>query len=144
MTNTLPQALFEEMTTDATLSALIGTRAFPDEADQRTTMPYIVYQEFGNLGVAHFGGVDLLDKASYQFTIWASSAASRHAVENALRVLFNLQRRNFGTGANEIFVNRSENTNNQSTKETPDDGSQNTRYGKFMDFEFWNERGTTT
>lgn len=143
MTNTLPQALFEEMTTDATLSALVSTRVYPDEADQRTPMPYITYQEFTALTVAHFSGVDSLAKSSYQITVWASSAASRHAVENAVRVLFNLQRRNFGTGANEIFVNRSENTNNQSTKETPDDGSQNTRFGKFMDFEFWHERGIT-
>ncbi len=143
MSNTLPQALFEEMTTDVTLSALVGTRVFPDEADQRTVMPYIVYQEFANLNIAHFSGPDSLNKASYQFTIWASSMSSRHDVENALRILFNIQRRNFGTGANEIFVNRSENTNNQSTKETPDDGSQNTRYGKFMDFEFWHERGIT-
>ncbi len=143
MTNTLKQALFEEITTDVTLSALVSTRVFPDYADQRTIKPYMTYEEILNEGVAHFNGVDSLDKATYEFTIWAASAASRQDVENALRVLLNLQRRNFGTGANEIFVNRSENTNNQDTIEQPDDGSQNVVFGKFMDFEFWHERGIT-
>ncbi len=141
MTNTFKEALFEEMTGDTTLSALVSTNVFPDEADQRTTRPYIVYQEFGNQGVHTVNnGVQSLSRATYQMTIWADSSSSRTDVENALRILFDGQRRAFGSGSNETFVNRSENTNNQDTKKTPDDGSQNVLFGKFMDFEFWHIR----
>ncbi len=140
MANVLKQALFEEITTDATLLALISTRCFPDYADQTTTMPYITYQEFGNDGVHQFQGVDSLDKATYQFSIWAVSSTSRTDVENALRILLDGQRRAFGTGGNRTFVNRSENTNNLDTIEEPDDGSQDVVFGKFMDFDFWHLR----
>lgn len=140
MTNTLKEALFEEMTGDATLSALISTRAFPDFADQRTVRPYIVYQEFANQGVHAFDGVKSLSRATYQFTIWSDTSLNRTDVANALRILLDGQRRDFGSGSAETFVNRSENTNNQDTIENPDDGSQDVRFGKFMDFEFWHIR----
>ncbi len=136
---TLKASLFQELRDDATVSALVGTRIYPDRADQNAVMPYITYIEIFNQGVHHLGGVKFLDLATYQFSLWAADSVTRTELEDAVRTLFDGEARLFGTTII-TDVTRTENTSKQDTTEDPDDGSQNIVYGKFMDFDFWHIR----
>lgn len=136
----LKAALFEELTGDATVSGLVGTKVFPDYADQQTALPYITYEEFANRGVHHFGGVTDLDNASYQFSIFSNDQDNRLAIENAVRALFDGEARVYGTGGDATSVTRSENTNNQDFVIKPDDAGQGVVFQAAMDFEFWHKR----
>ncbi len=133
-------ALFYEMDNDATLDALVDDRIYPDTADQKTPLPYITYQLISNPGVHNLLGVtpNGLNEARFQITVWAANSQSRTDVQNAVRILLDGKVGvTFGTGATATSIRRSENTTNIDTKDTPKDGSQNTFYGVFMDFEFW-------
>ncbi len=133
----LKSDLYLELSTNAAaLIALVSTRIYPDRADQQTAYPYITYQEISNQGVDEFAGTTVLAKTTIQFSIWASDAVSRDNVEIALREYLNGKRTTFGT----TFINRIFNTNNVDAPREPNDGSQNTVFGKFMDFDIWYQR----
>lgn len=136
----LKSELYTKLTNDATLSALIGTRLFPDRADQTTTMPYITYEDVSQRTTHHFGGVSATGFAvvTVQFSVWASGPKSRSDVEAALRIALDGKHKEF-FGA--IWINSIEYINGVDAPKDPKDGSQdNAIYGKHMDFEIMHER----
>lgn len=139
----LKAELYTKLLADAPLAALIGTNLFPDKADQKTSMPYITYQDVSQETTHHLGGVSASGFASVsvQFSIWAATPTSRSLVEAALRIaLDGKHKQYFGS----IWINSIKYTNGHDTTEDSGDGSQdNNVYGKFMDFEIVHERATS-
>ena len=73
-------ALFSRLTGHAGLSALIGTRAFPGALPQSTSYPALVYARAGGARHQAMGAYTGLSSLRYQVDVWASTAASLHAV----------------------------------------------------------------
>jgi hypothetical protein len=68
------------------LSALIGTRLYPDRLPQNATLPAVVYQEVSSVPVDHVhGAAGRLVRSRYQFTVWAATRASAKTIDEAIR-----------------------------------------------------------
>ena len=137
MTDTLKAGIFTAMSAEATITALVGTRIYPDRAPQGDTLPYITFDSPTEGGVPFQEGVADLAETEIQFNIWAATSESRSAVKQAVRAFFDGKiRQTFGSS----FCPSVRNTNNTDTIEEPEDGSQNYIFGVFMDFKFWHTR----
>lgn len=139
----LKTELHTKLLADVALGALIGTRLYPDRADQSTTMPYITYQDVSQETTHHLGGVSPsgFSTVTVQFSIWAATGLSRSNVEAALRIALDGKHKQY-FGA--MWINSIKYTNGTDTMEDANDGSQdNNVYGKFMDFEIIHERATS-
>ena len=137
MTDTLKPGIVTAINADATLTALIGTRIYPDRASEKEPLPYVTFHIVIETGVHHQLNVSKYALTQMQFSVWATSSVERQAIKDALRALFDGKvRQTFGTSFNASVRN----TNNLDTVEDPIDGSQNFTFGTFMDFEFWHIR----
>lgn len=134
MTAALKAGIFTELSTDPTLSGLVGTRIYPDEADQKDLLPYIVYEVDSEEGTPHMLGVASLAQTNIQFTVWAATSISRSAINDALRVLLDGK---IGVTFGTVEIRAIRNTNAIDTKGNPDDGTQNNNFGTFNDYDFW-------
>lgn len=135
MTAALSNGIFATLAADVPLAALVGDRIFRDTADQKTTLPYIVFEVDSEEGVHNMTGTASLARTLVQFTVWAATTLSRADVNDALRTLLDGTVNATSFGAATVRVIR--NTNAIDTREAPDDGSQNYNYGTFNDYDFW-------
>ena len=135
--------LYTKLVADVALNALIGTRLYPDIADQTTTMPYITYSDQTQETTHHLTGVSTsgFSSVTVQFSVWAATPTSRSNVEAALRIaLDGKHKQAFGS----IWINSIKYTNGVDSPTDAADGSQDNRvFGKFMDFEIIHERATS-
>jgi hypothetical protein len=99
--------LFTSLTTDPSLSALIGTRLYPNDAPQDPVLPFIVYYEFANPCDQAMTGQIAVNKPRVQYSIYAGSYVDAMAVADALRPAL------LATG--ELVVFEDERGNNEAT-----------------------------
>lgn len=79
-------AVYSILTADSTLSALVGTRIYPNVVPQDVTLPAVAYQRISTSRVySHSPGVSQLARPRFQFTSVARSYSDVKAVANALR-----------------------------------------------------------
>jgi hypothetical protein len=81
---TLEQAIFNHLSTYAGLTALIGTRLYPVNLPQGSTLPAVTYQRISSVRMRTFGAARLGRVVRVQFTAWALSYASRHEIAEQL------------------------------------------------------------
>jgi hypothetical protein len=137
MSDGLKEGIFTVLSAEGTITTLVGDRIYPDRADQENPLPYITYQLDSEQGLPHMTGVADKARTLIQFNVWAASSESRSAVQDALRVFLDGKIRvTFGS----VFIQSIRNTNNVDTTKDPIDGSQNFKFGVFMDFDFWHSR----
>ena len=134
MTAALKEGIFTKLSADAPLIALVGDRIYPDVADQKKKLPYIVYEVDSEQGVPHMTGGGTLELTSVQFTVWATSSASRSAVNDALRTLLDHK---IGLALGSANTRSIRKTNGVDTQEKPDAGNQNWIFGTFNDYDIW-------
>ena len=79
--------MFAALTQSGSLSALIGTRLYPDAVPQGASRPCVVYQRTGGLRVQVFGSTQAVAISApvFLFSCWADTAAGALAVCAALR-----------------------------------------------------------
>jgi len=77
--------LYAALSGNAGLTALIGTRLYPNEAPQDPTLPYIVYYEFATPREQLMSNAIGVSKPRIQYSIYAESYTSALAVADALR-----------------------------------------------------------
>ena len=65
--------LYTVLTSDASLSAKIGSRVYPLVAPQNPVCPYIIYLRVSKKDTADINGVSSLDAGRFQIDIWAKS-----------------------------------------------------------------------
>lgn len=80
----IEQLLFQWLTGYAALSALIGTRIYPNPLPQAAPLPAVAWQKISAVRVYSQQGSSGLVKARFQFDCWGTSAAQAIAVANAL------------------------------------------------------------
>ncbi len=81
---TFEEALFTYLSTHAGLSALVSTRLYPVVLPQGATLPAVTYMRVSTVQMRTFGDPRMGRTARIQFTVWASTYASRLAVAQQL------------------------------------------------------------
>jgi len=77
--------LYSAITAHAGLTALIGTRLYPNDAAQNATLPYIVYYEFATPREQLMSCDIGISKPRIQYSVYGESYADALAVADALR-----------------------------------------------------------
>lgn len=78
----IPQMVFQKLTTDPGLSALIAERAYPLVLPQAPTMPALTYRKISDTGLAQTAAVH---RDRYQITVYALTYLAAQAVAAALQ-----------------------------------------------------------
>lgn len=65
--------LYDALTGDGGIAALVGTNVFPDVADMSATVPYLVYQNIYTSGETTHDGGRNLEFPLVQITAWAAT-----------------------------------------------------------------------
>lgn len=76
--------IYTRLTTDATLSGLVGSRVFADVGDSSTGTPYIVYQVISTDGETAHDGTRDIEFPLVQFSVWGASKTSVIQTASAL------------------------------------------------------------
>lgn len=82
---TIEEALFSILTNDSALSALIGTRVYPNIFPQGVTLPAISYQRISSVRLHSHSGASQLARPRFQLTCLSDSYTEAISVANALR-----------------------------------------------------------
>lgn len=70
---------------DSAVSALIGTRLYPQKLPQDPTYPAATYQRIDGPRLYDHGGATGLAEGRFQFDVWATTYSSAKAVAAAVR-----------------------------------------------------------
>lgn len=79
------KAIYYLLTNDATISELVGTRVFPELADQEQAAPYVVYNIRSNDPSDVQGGPSALDTASIEVNCYATTYTGAIDLADAVR-----------------------------------------------------------
>lgn len=82
---TIEEAIYAKLTTDGTVSALMGTRLYPAQAPQSATFPLAVYDEASARQAYTLAGVLNLNLYSMRIDCFDDSYAGAKALRNAIR-----------------------------------------------------------
>lgn len=83
--STIAEAVVENMLGNATITALIGERLYPNVAPQDAATPTLVYQLIDTQHVASRSGSSNLARSLFQFTCAAETYAETKALADAVR-----------------------------------------------------------
>lgn len=81
----IDQVIYDILTTDATVSGLVGTNVYPAIAPQATSLPYITYQQISSIPYRHLGGVSAFSKSQFQIDCWAATPLAAKTLGNAVQ-----------------------------------------------------------
>lgn len=81
--------LYAKLIADSGLSALIGTRVYPNVIPQNATLPAIAYQRISTRQTVSHSGPSNLYRPRFQFTAVSTTYANVKAVAGALRDALN-------------------------------------------------------
>jgi len=79
------EALVAYLGTVSGLSALIGTRLYPDEIPQRDTLPAVFYMTVSDIKDHVYGAVQAVESPNIQFTVYADTKAEAEAVAEVIK-----------------------------------------------------------
>ena len=77
-------ALYDHLTADAALTALVSNRIYPTVAPQNVTLPYVTFNVIAGEHERHALAGAGLAQVSVQIDVWDDDAAGRRSVTDAL------------------------------------------------------------
>ena len=100
---TLPADIFEALSGDMTLAALVSTRIYPQARPPKDDLPCVTYFRVSKVPAVHHEGWSMATHR-YQFTCWASTRLAAEDVALALeRAVQSVGRASIIVGGNERF-----------------------------------------
>lgn len=77
-------ALYAALVARAGLTALVGTRIYPDAIPEDATLPAVVYQRASTAPIVSIGGVVFADDVRFAITAWGQTRTSADAVADEI------------------------------------------------------------
>lgn len=82
----LEEAIYARLMAVAALTALVGTRIYPERAPSGATRPYLSYFQVSRVGEVTLGGSGGLTTRRYQLDIWDDSYLGAKALAEQVRL----------------------------------------------------------
>lgn len=86
---TIEEALTIYLLARPGLAALIGTKLYPDSANQNDAMPYVVYIDVNDVKIHTLDGQLDLEQPTKQYTVYAATKAAAANVAAQLKLALN-------------------------------------------------------
>lgn len=87
MATNLKPAIYSHLSGKASITALVSTRIYPQQAPQGAALPYIVYNVIGGEQPQHMESAVGRAMALVQFDCWADTPLAAENVKEALRMV---------------------------------------------------------
>ena len=131
---TMRSDLWAYLTTSGNaLETLISDRLYATNADEITTLPYVVYEQEASTGTNHLTLPSALVRDGYVFRCFGTTPKEAHAVNEALRkVLDGMRGLRGSTDFRRCMIG-----NVDEVPGKPTDGSQNYIYQVEVDYDLW-------
>lgn len=132
---TIDQALYEEVSDDAGITAIVGTKVYPGIPPQTAKAPFISFREIAFQRSETLTGVTNLHNARAQIDCWGSTAEEMRSVSEALREALD----GFSGPMGDIALNvrRCAYDGANDDPEKPPDGGDLDIHRKRVDFDIW-------
>jgi hypothetical protein len=118
-------ALYSELTGDATVSGLVGTRIYPmGEVAQNVALPYVTYAKIAYTRERYQGGRAGLVPASVQIDCWAQGANECLSLKAAVAAAIDNKRDTLGSGASQETIKLATIYDEQSFYDEPEAGEE--------------------
>lgn len=79
------KVIYDLLSNDATVSATVGTKIYPDIAPQTTSFPYVVYQEISTTPTDDKDGTSKLDSIRLQIDMYDDNYDDIETLATAIR-----------------------------------------------------------
>ncbi len=125
--------LFDKVTGDAGVTAIIVKRFFPDSAPAGTEFPYATYFEVADPGHHHMGGNSDIRSPEMQIDCWGRTSTEAASVAEAIKNV--IDGKSFiegGTNFRAVFKE-----NELDFLEERKDGSDEFNYRRMLQFDIW-------
>lgn len=122
------QALYARLTGHAGLSALIGTRLYPNVAPQNATMPYGVYQRISGPRDYHLGGSSRFLQALIQVSWVGGTYASAKACAEQARLAMDGYSGTVTSGSDSLVVTSAQVEDQPDATQGPSDAKEKPTY----------------
>lgn len=80
----IKNALFDHLTADDGVSAIVDDRVYPNIAEPKAALPFITFQSIVTRPVRHLGGSSGIRDATIQIDSWAKSSPGATALAEAV------------------------------------------------------------
>lgn len=84
--STLKQALYQHLTADAEVAAIVSNRVYPGVAPKDAPLPYITYQRISSQHERHMTGRAGVAHPRMQINCWSSSGITLETLVNEVRL----------------------------------------------------------
>lgn len=86
--STIEDAIFTLLSTESTISDIVGTRIYPLFAEQDEPLPHIIFQQISGNRDHTYDGASGFTQSRYQFTCLATTYKGAKALFEAVRMFF--------------------------------------------------------
>lgn len=100
----IESALYDRARTFAGLSALVGTRIYPNLQPQQVADKSVTFRRISSQRVSAMGADTGLVRARYQFDAWAKTYDGARAIADQLRLAFQRWNTTTGTVVQDVYV----------------------------------------
>ena len=116
----IEETLRTYLLTKAALTALVGTRIFPDDVSDGAALPAVVYQKISDIKDHTLTGISPLESPMIQFSAYATTKASARAISNQIKAALS----DYSGTMSGITIQYIKLVNEMSTAETSGDRTQ--------------------
>lgn len=139
---TIESALYNELSTTAEVTAVVGTRIYPQIAPESVAYPFITYSVITDNPEHHMGGAAGLTHVTMQIDVWAETIAERVSISEVIRN--DLDGRTGTMGAEALDIRSCFLINRANFIESDAEGKSAPVFRSSMDFSIWHASSLPT
>lgn len=138
-------AFRQHLLDDASISASVGTRIYPDEyVPQSAVLPYLTFGISSRPHESSLSGASGLARARVQLDVWSDLSTETESIADDVRMLIDGYRGTLGSGGNTIVVRNVFLDDEESSSEARTDGTGVALYRHRMDWILWHTETVPT
>ena len=133
--------LYEYLKADADVSALVGTRIYPEFAPEKSAKPFIVFRKINNKTIHHLGAPASLNQDDYEFDTVSTTAIQAEDLGQKLRLLLDGYT---GVMNGNTNVRRMFQENYTDVVASPQNGTDEVLYTVSLNYSIWYQHSTSS
>ena len=130
-------AIYQHLTDDATVSAIVGSKVYHLMAPPGTALPYITFQQIGGEHKHHTTGISGLTRGAWQLSCFEDNPIDGDTLSDAVRLRMDKFNGTMGSDGNATTVRDVVLTGDLDVLSSPFAADEALVVNKSMDFDVW-------